>query len=168
MKAFADRFTSPLGEMLAAVNERGAVVRVEFLPNRSRDDMLARLIHDGFTVAWDVKACGTVIQQLHEYFSRDRRHFELGLEPKGSPFQRRVWDELLKIPYGITISYKELASRIGNPKAVRAVGRANAANPIAIIIPCHRIIGSDQALTGYGGGLAIKQALLSHEGALLF
>jgi methylated-DNA-[protein]-cysteine S-methyltransferase len=168
MKAFADRFVSPFGEMLIAVNEMGAVVRVEFLSNRSANDMLARLVHDGLTVVWDSKACETVTQQLREYFNRVRRHFELALEPHGSPFQRRVWDELLRISYGTTISYGQLAMRIGNPKAVRAVGHANATNPIAIVIPCHRVIGSDQSLTGYGGGIAIKQALLAHEGALLF
>jgi O-6-methylguanine DNA methyltransferase len=168
MKAFADRIDSPFGELFTAVDEAGAVVRVEFLTNRSADDLFARLIHEGYTAAWNAKACETVARQLREYFDRDRRRFDLEVEPKGSQFQRRVWEELLKIPYGSTASYGELAVRIGNPKAVRAVGRANATNPIAIVIPCHRIVGRDQSLTGYGGGLAIKQALLSHEGVLLF
>lgn len=89
--------------------------------------------------------------------------FDLALAPQGTPFQLRVWDELRKIPYGETISYGELARRIGNPKASRAVGLANGANPIAIVIPCHRVIGSDGRLVGFGGGLGMKETLLAFE-----
>lgn len=105
------------------------------------------------------------IRQLDEYFNGTRRVFDIPLELTGTEFQRNVRLELLNIPYGNFISYAELARRIGNPKAVRAVASANAANPISIFIPCHRVIGSDNRLTGYGGGLSVKKYLLELEGA---
>jgi len=103
------------------------------------------------------------IRQLREYFAGERTTFSLTLKPEGTDFQRAVWAELQNIPYGETISYKELADRIGRPKAVRAVGAANGANPIPIIIPCHRVIGNDGSLTGFGGGLPLKKRLLELE-----
>src|SRR5690606_2858665 len=102
-----------------------------------------------------------------EYFSGSRREFDLSLAPRGTAFQQRVWAELLQVGYGRTASYADIARAIGNPKAVRAVGLANGRNPIPIIIPCHRIIGSSGTLTGYGGGLPMKQKLLEIEGAVL-
>ncbi len=103
-------------------------------------------------------------QQLSSYFAGKLRKFELPVAPDGTTFQRAVWSELQRIPYGETISYGELARRLGNPKAVRAVGLANGSNPISIVIPCHRVIGSNGSLVGYGGGLPVKQALLALEG----
>ena len=102
-------------------------------------------------------------RQLLEYFDGARRDFDLPLAPAGTPFQHRVWDELRRIPYGETISYGELARRIGRPTASRAVGAANGRNPLAIVVPCHRVIGADGTLTGYGGGLPVKETLLAHE-----
>lgn len=102
-------------------------------------------------------------RQLTEYFEADRRVFDLPLKPAGTPFQLLVWTELQKVAYGTTISYGELASRIGRPTASRAVGAANGQNPIAIVIPCHRVIGSSGKLTGYAGGLDVKHQLLAHE-----
>lgn len=104
-----------------------------------------------------------VTQQLREYFAGTRRRFELTLAPQGTPFQQSVWRALQDIPYGETTSYGELARRIGDVKATRAVGLANGANPIAIVIPCHRVIGATGALTGFGGGLPTKRALLDLE-----
>ncbi|HKR86345.1 MAG TPA: methylated-DNA--[protein]-cysteine S-methyltransferase [Terriglobales bacterium] len=104
-----------------------------------------------------------VIRQLQAYFAGELESFDVELAPNGTPFQQRVWKELLKIPYGETISYGELARRVGNPNASRAVGLANGSNPIPIIIPCHRVIGSNGKLTGYGGGLPIKERLLALE-----
>lgn len=101
--------------------------------------------------------------QLEAYFAGELRQFDLRLEPAGTPFQQRVWGALREIPYGETVSYSELARRIGRPSAVRAVGAANARNPLAIVIPCHRVIGSDGRLVGYGGGLPAKSALLALE-----
>ena len=104
-----------------------------------------------------------VATQLAEYFDGGRRVFELPLAPEGTPFQLRVWNALVEIPYGETISYGQLASRIGQRSASRAVGLANGSNPLPIVIPCHRVIGADGKLTGYGGGLAIKRQLLALE-----
>ena len=102
-------------------------------------------------------------RQLEEYFSGGRREFDLPLNPKGTPFQRRVWDALRRIPYGRTASYKEIAEAIGCPNGYRAVGLANNRNPIAIIVPCHRVVGADGKLVGYAGGLELKQKLLDLE-----
>ena len=101
--------------------------------------------------------------QLQEYFAARRRDFDLPLDPRGTDFQRRVWQRLMKISYGETTSYGALASDLGDAKASRAVGLANGSNPIPIVIPCHRVIGADGSLTGFGGGLAIKQQLLELE-----
>jgi O-6-methylguanine DNA methyltransferase len=101
--------------------------------------------------------------QLHEYLAGERTEFDLPLRPNGNEFEQAVWAELVRIPYGETTSYGEIARRIGHPTAARAVGRANGRNPIAIVVPCHRVIGSDGSLTGYGGGLDLKRRLLTLE-----
>ena len=106
---------------------------------------------------------GECVRQLDKYFAGKLRKFSLDLAPQGTLFQRVVWDALLQIPYGETRSYQDIAYAIGNPKAVRAVGNSNSRNPIAIIIPCHRVIGANGKLTGYAGGLAYKRALLDLE-----
>lgn len=103
------------------------------------------------------------VRQLKAYFAVELSNFDLPLRPKGTPFQQRVWAELRTIPFGVTISYGELARRLGDVKASRAVGLANSHNPISIIVPCHRVIGANGKLTGYGGGLPRKQALLAFE-----
>ena len=103
------------------------------------------------------------VNQLDEYFQAKRKVFELALTPEGTEFQKSVWTQLLEIPYGETVSYLDIARAIGNEKAIRAVGAANGANPLAIIVPCHRVIGSDGKLTGYGGGVWRKEWLLNHE-----
>lgn len=102
-------------------------------------------------------------KQLKEYFKGKRREFEIPIRPRGTEFQQAVWNQLLKIPYGTTVSYGEIARRIQNPKAVRAVGLANGQNPIPLIIPCHRVIGANGKLTGFGGGLENKAMLLRIE-----
>jgi methylated-DNA-[protein]-cysteine S-methyltransferase len=107
------------------------------------------------------------LNELDEYFSNGRKFFTFNLSFRGTEFQNGVWQELLHIPYGNTISYEELAIRLGDVKAIRAVGLANGQNPIAIVVPCHRVIGKNGNLTGYGGGLENKQWLLEHEGAVL-
>ena len=106
-----------------------------------------------------------VFKQMREYFKRERKDFDLPLEIIGTDFQKKVWNELSKIPYGETISYGELANRMGDKNLMRAVAAANGANPIPIIIPCHRVIGTDGSLTGYGGGLDVKKKLLELEGS---
>lgn len=126
-------------------------------------------VRDGCPVpheAWAPDAAGVldgVRRELDEYFAGRRVRFGTAVAPEGTAFQRCVWQELQAIPYGQTISYGDLARRIGAPRAVRAVGAANGANPIAIIIPCHRVIGANGSLTGFGGGLPTKRALLDLE-----
>ncbi len=105
-------------------------------------------------------------RQLDEYFAGRRRGFDLPLSPQGTPFQQSVWTALASIPYGQTLSYAGLAARVGRPAAMRAVGAANGRNPLPIVLPCHRVIGADGSLTGFGGGLPTKQFLLKLEGAL--
>jgi methylated-DNA-[protein]-cysteine S-methyltransferase len=111
----------------------------------------------------DNSAFQDVVEQVQSYFAGERTDFDVRLELQGTDFQKSVWMALREIPYGETISYKELAKTVGNPKAVRAVGAANGANPIAIIVPCHRVIGNDGSLTGFGGGLPLKRRLLELE-----
>lgn len=105
--------------------------------------------------------------QLGEYFAKTRSSFEISFDRRGTAFQESIWKQLSKIPFGETCSYGDIAKRIGNPKSVRAVGLANGSNPISIIVPCHRVIGANGSLTGFGGGLDIKHKLLTHEGLLL-
>ena len=106
-----------------------------------------------------------VYTQMQEYFNRKRKKFDLPLEINGTDFQKRVWGELLKIPYGETISYKELAMQLGDEKVIRAAASANGSNPIPIVIPCHRVIGADGSMVGYGGGIEVKKKLLALEGS---
>jgi methylated-DNA-[protein]-cysteine S-methyltransferase len=148
----AGTFTTPFGPATAVVDEAGALCEFSLYGRIDSDDVVE-----------DSRAVREVAAQVRAYFSAERRVFDLPLAPAGTPFQRAVWDELLRIPYGTTISYVTLACRVGRPKASRAVGQANGANPIALIIPCHRVIGADGTLTGYGGGLPLKQALLDFE-----
>src|ERR1051326_5996409 len=107
------------------------------------------------------------LKQLHDYFDKERKTFSVPLDLIGTDFQKRVWNELLNIPFGKTISYLQLAKNLGDPKCIRAAGTANGRNPVCIIVPCHRVIGSNGDLVGYGGGLDKKKFLLEHEGVLV-
>lgn len=146
---------SPVGPLLLAAETDG-LRYLSFIRGDRPTQVAAdwRLDRDGFA---------PVIDELETYFAGRLNRFTTKLAPRGTPFQLTVWHALCDIPYGETISYGELARRIGNPKSVRAVGLANGANPLAIIFPCHRVIGSNGSLTGYGGGLPIKQRLLALE-----
>lgn len=115
----------------------------------------------------EAKVIKKAVGQIEEYLAGHRREFDLPLEPAGTEFQRRVWAELKKIPYGQTLSYREIAGKIENEKAVRAVGTANGRNPLSLVIPCHRVIAADGTLGGYAGGLDVKKRLLELEGAKL-
>lgn len=129
------------------------------------DSVVAVEFYDEPRPLSDVPLMQRALAQLREYFDGQRRDFDLPLGARGTAFQQQVWHALCAIPYGRTASYRHIANAIGNPKAVRAVGAANGRNPLAIVVPCHRIIGADGSLTGYAGGLARKQWLLAHEGA---
>ncbi len=153
-------YESPLGTLLIAVNESRALVRLDFIDQERSEHWRAQVGQMQPSTAH----CAEVVEQLQEYFAGERKAFTLALAAQGTPFQKQVWDLLLTIPYGVTTSYGDLARRIGTVNASRAVGLANGANPISIIVPCHRVIGANGALTGYGGGLERKRALLVLEG----
>jgi methylated-DNA-[protein]-cysteine S-methyltransferase len=152
-------FDSPIGELLV-VGDGASLTQLHMQGGRTRTRIHPSWVRDD-------DAFATVRQQLDEYFAGIRNTFELPLSMEGGAFEKRVWDELLAIPYGETASYGEIAQRVGNAGAARAVGLANGRNPIAVIVPCHRVIGADGSLTGYGGGLERKRWLLAHEGAAL-
>lgn len=161
------RYESPCGALiLGSLGDK--LCLCDWLVERRRDHVdrrLERILKAEFEVGTS-DVIETASAQLDEFFAGQRKEFDVPLLFAGTDFQERVWKELLGIPYGETVSYGELARRIGMPKAVRAVANANGANSISIFVPCHRVIGSDHSLTGYGGGLAAKRALLEVEGAL--
>jgi len=148
---------SPCGPVCLVGTAQG-LIRVDFLPG-------GRPLQPDPTWQQRTGQLELAQQQLAEYFQGQRRQFRLPLAPAGTPFQQRVWQALQDIPWGTTLTYRELAQRLGLPGAARAVGHANSRNPLAIVIPCHRLIGSDGQLRGYAGGLALKRWLLQHEGA---
>ena len=141
---------SPIGPLLVAGEKRLRIIH--FAPSHPEHDWQK-----------DDAPFAEVAKQLKEYFAGDRREFDLDLEMDGTPFQHDVWSFLRRIPYGEVRSYADVARQIGRPKAVRAVGAANGANPIPIIVPCHRVIGSNGSLTGFGGGIDVKRQLLKLE-----
>ena len=143
-------YSSPIGLIEVAGNEEG-ILSVYFADKKKKSTPAPHPY---------IKEC---IYQLDEYFKGIRKEFGLKLNPKGTDFQEKVWTQLLTVPYGKTASYLDISKSIGNVKAIRAVGNANGSNPIAVIIPCHRVIGSDGKLVGYGGGIKRKEWLLNHE-----
>jgi methylated-DNA-[protein]-cysteine S-methyltransferase len=147
---------SPIGELTITV-EDGLLTGVHMHGQRHFPAIPA-------SVERNDAALAPIVEQLRAYFAGELTAFDLSMRARGTEFQRRVWTALCDIPYGETISYGELARRVGNHKASRAVGLANGRNPIAIVVPCHRVIGADGSLTGYGGGLDRKVWLLEHEG----
>jgi methylated-DNA-[protein]-cysteine S-methyltransferase len=160
------RVSSPVGELVLAASG-AALTGVYFNPSRHGPpptEGAGCVEDDGRGLAGGVLARAG--QQLGEYFAGTRTTFDIPLDAPGTAFQRRVWDALRAIPYGTTLSYGELARRLGDVRATRAVGAANGKNPIPIIVPCHRVVGANGALTGFGGGLDRKRWLLEHEGAL--
>ncbi len=150
-------YQSPMGEIALTANNDG-LTALAFQQGSANIEITEEL-------SLKEERFKNVHQQLDEYFSGVRNYFDLPLAPQGTPFQQKVWQALITIKQGETKSYAWLAEEINNKKAVRAVGTANGANPIALIIPCHRVIGSNGKLTGYAGGLALKAKLLMHEGA---
>jgi methylated-DNA-[protein]-cysteine S-methyltransferase len=151
-----DEIDSPVGPLLVAADEAGLrLIHFQAAHRRKPDASWQR----------DPAAFRDLAAQLGEYFRGERRTFDLPLAPRGTPFQLATWRALAAISYGETISYEELARRVGRPSASRAVGAANGANPLPIVVPCHRVIGKNGSLTGFGGGLGTKRVLLELEGA---
>src|SRR4051794_15000138 len=148
---FSTEFHSPVGPLVLEGDD-GRLTRVGFAPSGAP--------------AGDARATAAAAIQLEQYFAGERTEFDLDIDLEGTPFEQRVWEELRAIPYGETVTYAEIARRVGRPTACRAVGRANGRNPIAVIVPCHRVVGSDGSLTGYAGGVEMKRALLELERAV--
>ena len=156
---------SPVGELLLAASDAG-LVAIRFERNRHGPDPRAASVPSPEASDAEARILADARAQLDAYFAGALKDFDLPLDPCGTPFQQKVWAALREIPFGRTISYAQLARRTGDPKAVRAVGAANGRNPIPLVVPCHRVIGADGSLVGFGGGLERKRWLLCHEGAL--
>lgn len=159
---------SPVGPVVMALSNKG-LCRLDF--NKGEQALISNTLWSKEwlgSVQWERKdsELAPVVKQLEEYFKGKRSRFDIPLDLQGTSFQKLVWRQLQAIPYGEVRSYKDIAQTMGAPKAVRAVGRANNQNPISIVIPCHRVIGSNGSLVGYGAGLSIKEFLLELEGAL--
>jgi methylated-DNA-[protein]-cysteine S-methyltransferase len=169
LKLLIDRMKTPIGELIVIADEDGALRSIDWSDHEARLRRLLRLHYgeDGYALAKQRNPHG-LSAAMEAYFAGSLKAIDtLAVATGGTDFQRRVWRALRKIGCGKTVTYGELARRIGRPAAVRAVGLANGANPISIAVPCHRVIGSDGSLTGYGGGISRKRWLLIHEGALL-
>lgn len=162
--AWLSDVATPIGEMIAGATETHLVL-LEYARRKRLDEQLARLTRTtGFTLErGETRIVNALRAQLDEYFRGERKDFTIPIDARGTPFQMRVWTQLRRIPYGTTTSYGRLALTLGSTEAVRAVARANGDNPLAILVPCHRVIGADGSLTGYGGGLWRKKKLLDLE-----
>jgi methylated-DNA-[protein]-cysteine S-methyltransferase len=162
-----DRLQTPIGTALLVTDADGALRALDWEDYETRLRQLLRL-HYGAPVLRDARAPGVLKAALRGYFAGDLDRLKaIKWRVVGTPFQRKVWTALTAIPAGTTTSYGALAAQLGMPKAVRAVGLANGSNPISVVVPCHRVIGADGSLTGYGGGLPRKRWLLEHEGVVL-
>ncbi|HBL78518.1 MAG TPA: cysteine methyltransferase [Aequorivita sp.] len=153
-RSYDDYVDTPIGILMLSFNEKFELVSAIF-----PEDEIALPVANGLG---SVKI-QRVKKQFEEYFNGTRKTFDIPLSPEGTEFQKKVWTELLNIPYGETTTYQQMANKLGDPKVIRAAASANGKNPISIVIPCHRVIGSDGSLTGYAGGLHRKKWLLEHE-----
>lgn len=160
MTAFFDTLGTPIGEVLVAVDETGEVLCVRFLSGGGFATAASRL---GY-FRRDPERAGAARCQLAEYFAGQRREFDLSLRGEGTPFQQAVWRAIRTVPYGHTTTYRQIAAQLEQPSACRAVGAASHANPMPILVPCHRVVGSHGDLVGFGAGLSVKRFLLRLEG----
>ncbi|MEJ2593986.1 MAG: methylated-DNA--[protein]-cysteine S-methyltransferase [bacterium] len=164
MKISTHRIRTPIGHLVGFAEKEGICGLFFF----DEDQILSNDLHEKFDgeveiIKGEDKNLQNLEIQLDEYFQHKRKHFDLPLALKGTLFQQEIWSLLLQIPYGTVISYKKLSDLWGDPKAIRAVAAANGANPVSILVPCHRVIGADGSMTGYAGGIWRKQWLLDHE-----
>jgi methylated-DNA-[protein]-cysteine S-methyltransferase len=165
--AYVDVIDESPGPFAFAVDEEGALLWLQFLDGAYPRTIEEELAQSGYEVARDGERTARARQELLEYCRGERQAFTLPLRLNGTDWQVAVWRALTRIPFGETRTYGELAAELGRPGAARAMGRANATNPISVVVPCHRVIGANGALTGYGGGLHIKERLLAHEARVL-
>lgn len=163
MTVFISTIDSTCGPLRCIVDEAGALTHIDFLDVQGGSHPVERLSEMDHEIKVDPSHTGEIESELKEYFAGERMVFDLDLAPSGTPFQRQVWNELKLIPYGETRSYGDIARAIGQPGASRAVGSASGANPIPIVIPCHRVVGSDGTLVGFASGLKNKALLLDME-----
>jgi methylated-DNA-[protein]-cysteine S-methyltransferase len=167
VKAYVDEIESPAGLLAFAVNEEGALIRLHFVESDYGPEMEEDLEDDGYVVEADEARTASVREELSDYANGRRRTFDVPLAFAGSQWQKAVWLELTRIPFGETRSYGEIADSLGRPGAARAVGRANASNVLPVVVPCHRVISADGTLGGFNGGLHLKERLLEHERRVL-
>ncbi|WP_305881978.1 methylated-DNA--[protein]-cysteine S-methyltransferase [Halobacillus sp. A5] len=162
MRMYYDEYVSPVGRLRIVADEDGSLVGISLT-----DELWEKFLNRYGEVQPDAALIQPIKEQLEEYFRGERDAFSLPFTPEGTDFQKKVWQEVHAIPYGETKSYSDIAESLGSPKAVRAVGNANRLNPIPIVVPCHRVIGKNKLMTGYAGGLPMKEELLKLEGTLL-
>ena len=167
MIAFLDQTDTPAGPLAFAVNDDGELVRASFREGDYALTIEQELERDGYQIDVDPMITSGIRQQIDAYTAGERVQFSIPVAMQGTEWQQRVWRELMNIPFGEIRTYGEIASIVCTPKAARAVGRANATNPIPLIVPCHRVVGADGSLTGFGGGLHLKTRLLEHEMAVV-
>lgn len=167
MNAYLETVDSPAGPLTFAVNEDGALLFVSFLEGHYPTTIEEDLAAEGYIACEDRERTAAVRTQLLEYARGERTTFDLPVVLVGTEWQKAVWTALMRVPFGETRAYGEIARSLGRPQASRAVGRANGTNRIPLVIPCHRIVGADGSLTGFGGGLHLKTALLAHEGVAI-
>ena len=163
MKVYVDRVGSPAGDLAFAVDGEGTLVALHFVEGDGDYGLEEALEDEGFVVSQDEGRTARARGELREYYAGERREFGLPILLVGSEWQKAVWRELTRIPYGETRSYGEIADRLDRPGAARAVGRANATNRLPLVVPCHRVIAADGTLGGFNGGLHLKERLLEHE-----
>jgi methylated-DNA-[protein]-cysteine S-methyltransferase len=167
VNAYVTTIESPAGPLTFATDERGALVWLQFVDGEYEHTVEQELEREGFSVEQDEDITTGARAQLQEYYAGTRQKFDVPFVLTGSEWQKVVWQALTRIPFGETRSYAEVAAMVGRPKAARAVGRANATNRLPVVVPCHRVIGTDGSLTGFAGGTHLKTRLLEHEARAL-
>ena len=163
MRAYVDEVQSPLGPVAFATDERGALLGLRFRDGRGRSSLENGLKRNGFALSRDEDPTADAREQLSEYFGGERRSFDLPVATGGSAFQEAVWDELSRIPFGETRTYGQVAEAVGGTGNAQEVGAACAANPVLLVVPCHRVLGADGSLKGYADGMPLKARLLDFE-----